>query len=130
MSVATATNTHVCAYCGDLFERPRTTNPGVFCSAECNRAAFKDRRTRERGETAVILPSEHKPKRKTPMTDDEFKAELKLIRRNLDEQPYQTGDRFWRMEKMAMQRMDGWRLQQIAVYHGVGRDVVKGILGE
>ena len=130
MTAATATATHVCAYCGDLFERPRTTNPGVFCSAECNRAAFKDRRTKERGETAVILPSEHKPKRKTPMTDSEFEAELRRNRRELDERAHVPGDRHWRVEQMATQRLNGWQLQQIARYHGVGLDVVKEILGE
>ena len=130
MTVATATNTHVCAYCGDLFERPRTTNPGVFCSAECNRAAYRKYPKQKRGETAVILPSEGAPKRRAPMTKTEFDAALERYRTQLDHEPYKPGDRYWHREKMAEQRLNGWQLQQIAVYHGVGREIVQEILGE
>lgn len=41
------------------------------------------RRRRFRGETAAILPSDTRPKRTEPMTDEEFRAALDRERREL-----------------------------------------------
>ena len=71
----TALLTRMCPTCGEEFQPARWTG-GVYCSVPCRRAGQK-------GETAAILPSETKPMRTKPMTDEEFTAYLAMETRRL-----------------------------------------------
>lgn len=73
--------TRICPICGDEFAVNRW-RPGTYCSPECGREGTAISLGR-RGETAAIVPSETKPLRNKPMTDDEFDAYYAQIRREL-----------------------------------------------
>lgn len=59
----------------------------------------RDRATKNharRGETAAIVPSEQKPTRKEPFSDDEFWEELARIRAEMERAGKVTFDPEWR----------------------------------
>lgn len=67
--------TRTCQHCGADFVPARWTG-GSYCGVSCARVARK-------GETAAILPSETRPARKAPMTNDEFLTLLDAERKEL-----------------------------------------------
>ena len=73
----TQSRTRTCPICGDEFT-VKHWRPGTYCSPECGRegTAIMLRR-------AAVIPSETKPARNKPMTDDEFDALYAQIQREL-----------------------------------------------
>jgi hypothetical protein len=75
----------MCATCGAEF---RPIGKQRYCSVACRPQSLRSvmageasaAKERKRGETAVILPSERKPKRTGSMTDSEFVDALAGIR--------------------------------------------------
>ena len=80
--------TRTCQHCGADFVPARWTG-GSYCGVRCARMARK-------GETAAILPSETRPARKAPMTNDEFLTLLDAERRELIAGNRPLRDASWR----------------------------------
>ena len=80
--------TRTCQHCGAAFVPVRWTG-GSYCGVRCARGARK-------GETAAILPSETRPARKAPMTNDEFLTLLDAERRELIAGNRPLRDASWR----------------------------------
>lgn len=88
-----------CKQCGGTY-RPRSSEQ-MYCDATCrnadNRATVSPaQRYRIERSDIAIAPTEQRPVRTKPMTDEEMRDFLAVIRVQLNAGPQLPGDRWWR----------------------------------